>query len=54
MQAMIAAGRARGVTRIHGQVLRENVTMLQMCREFGFHVSDDPDDTSVERVTLDL
>ncbi|HWM82727.1 MAG TPA: GNAT family N-acetyltransferase [Pseudolabrys sp.] len=54
MQQMIAAARQRGVRRIHGQVLRENVTMLQMCRELGFHVSDDPDDTSVEQVTLPL
>ena len=54
MQQMIAAARQRGVRRIHGQVLRENVTMLQMCRELGFHVTDVPDDTSVELVTLDL
>jgi acetyltransferase len=54
MQHMIEAARQRGIRRIYGQVLRENVTMLQMCRELGFQVADDPDDTSVELVTLTI
>jgi len=54
MQRMIEVARARGIAQIHGQVLRDNVTMLQMCRELGFHVADDPTDPSVELVTLDV
>ncbi|HEY1152885.1 MAG TPA: GNAT family N-acetyltransferase [Pseudolabrys sp.] len=52
MQRMIAIARERGIHTVHGQVLRENVTMLAMCRELGFTVSDDPDDASVELVRL--
>lgn len=54
MQRMIEAARARGIRQIYGQVLRENVTMLQMCRQLGFHVADDPDNSSVDMATLDL
>ncbi|MGN6461213.1 MAG: GNAT family N-acetyltransferase [Pseudolabrys sp.] len=54
MQRMIATARQRGIHTVHGQVLRENVTMLAMCRELGFAVSDDPDDTSVELVRLNV
>ncbi len=54
MQRMIEEARERGIHQIHGQVLRENVTMLQMCRELGFKVADDPLDTAVEVVTLTL
>lgn len=54
MQRMIATARERGIRRIHGQVLRENLMMLQMCRELGFHVIDDPDEPAVEVVTLDV
>jgi len=52
MQRMIATARARGIRTVHGQVLRENLTMLAMCRELGFIVTDDPDDSSVELVRL--
>ena len=34
---------------MHGQVLAENATMLQMCTELGFDVNDD-----VKVVTLQL
>jgi acetyltransferase len=54
MQRMIATARQRGIHTVHGQVLRENVTMLAMCRELGFAVSDDPDDSSVELVRLNV
>ncbi|MBN9051284.1 MAG: GNAT family N-acetyltransferase [Rhizobiales bacterium] len=54
MQRMIATARQRGIHTVHGQVLRENVTMLAMCRELGFAVADDPDDAAVELVTLNV
>jgi acetyltransferase len=37
---------------IEGQVLRENTTMLQMCRELGFSLAEDRDDRDVCLVTL--
>ena len=39
---------------MYGHVLAGNVTMLKMCRELGFIVKTDPDDTSIFLVTLDL
>jgi acetyltransferase len=38
--------RAEGLKTIEGQVLRENVAMLAMCRELGF-VTTDPNDGDV-------
>lgn len=54
MQRMIEYARAKGLQRIHGQVLGENVTMLAMCGELGFHIADDPQTAGVKVVTLDL
>ncbi len=52
MKHMIAAAKDKGLKLIHGQVLTENRTMLQMCQELGFHVGDDPTERDVKRVTL--
>jgi acetyltransferase len=52
MQLMIEYARVEGLQSICGQVLQENRTMLQMCREFGFHIAPDPDETSIAIVTL--
>jgi acetyltransferase len=54
MQRIIEYARTIGLTRVHGQVLAENTTMLRMCAELGFHVEDDPNATAVKRVTLEL
>ena len=54
MKHMIAAAKEKGLMTVHGQVLAENHTMLLMCNELGFHVSDDPDERDVKRVTLAL
>jgi acetyltransferase len=54
MQRMIEFARAKGLQRIHGQVLGENITMLAMCGELGFEISDDPMTADVKVVTLDL
>lgn len=43
MQMIIAYGRGKGFRRIEGQVLHENLPMLDMCRELGFEISIDPD-----------
>lgn len=54
MQKVIAYARAEGLRHIHGQVLTENVSMLAMCTELGFHVDDDPDAPGIKNVRLDL
>jgi len=41
---MIRYARSEGLKQIEGQVLRENIMMLQMCHELGFQVADDPGD----------
>jgi acetyltransferase len=35
-------------------VLQENRTMLQMCRQLGFAISPDPEESSIVIVTLSL
>jgi acetyltransferase len=52
MELIIEYARAEGLRTIHGQVLRENVTMLEMCRKLGFTVASDPEDPSVAVVNL--
>jgi acetyltransferase len=52
MQIMIEYARWLGLQTIEGQVLRENTTMLRMCRQLGFKIAEDPDDRDVCLVTL--
>ena len=47
MQLILEYSRAEGLKTIEGQVLRDNVTMLNMCRELGFEITADPNDTNV-------
>jgi acetyltransferase len=54
MQQIIAYARARGLRSIEGEVLRENATMLAMCRELGFEISSDPDAADICAVKLTL
>ncbi|HML14345.1 MAG TPA: bifunctional acetate--CoA ligase family protein/GNAT family N-acetyltransferase [Xanthobacteraceae bacterium] len=54
MQIIIEYARWLGLKSIEGQVLRENTTMLQMCRELGFSVTSDPDDRDLCIVTLPI
>ena len=54
MQRMIDYAGALGLATVHGQVLTENTTMLRMCRELGFAISDDPHSKEIKVVTLDL
>jgi acetyltransferase len=54
MQLMIEYARSEGIRSITGQVLRENATMLDMCRELGFHVATDPQEPSSAIVSLQL
>ena len=54
MKHMIANAKEKGMGNVRGQVLSENVTMLQMCQELGFHISDDPNEHGVKQVVLPL
>jgi acetyltransferase len=54
MERMIEYARAGGLEALHGQVLRENSTMLQMCRQLGFQITYDLEDSSTVIVTLSL
>jgi acetyltransferase len=52
MRLMIEWAKVEGLREIEGQVLRENTTMLDMCRSLGFSVRIDPDDPELRLVTL--
>jgi acetyltransferase len=54
MQTIIDYGRAEGLRTIEGQVLRENTTMVAMCRELGFTVVPDPEESTAYLVRLTI
>ncbi len=54
MRHLIRYARSEGLNSLHGAVLKENATMIQMCRELGFEVHVDNDDPALFAVTLDL
>ena len=54
MKHMIACAKDRQLKTVHGQVLAENSTMLIMCEELGFQITDDTGERGVKRVTLSL
>jgi acetyltransferase len=54
MQLIIEYARSEGIRSIKGQVLHENIMMLDMCRNLGFHIASDPQEPSSAIVTLRL
>ena len=52
MRIMIEYAAWQGLRTVEGQVLRENTTMLAMCRQLGFRVETDPDDATIAIVRL--
>jgi acetyltransferase len=54
MELIIEYARKERLTRIHGQVLRDNATMLTMCRDLGFAVDEDPGDRNLFTVSLNI
>jgi acetyltransferase len=52
MQMIIDYARTEGIATVEGQVLRENTSMLAMCRELGFQIAADPADVGICIVTL--
>src|SRR3954463_14260599 len=54
MRLMIEWARAEGLRVIAGEVLRENVAMLEVCRRLGFDIRPEPDDPEIQIVSLDV
>jgi acetyltransferase len=54
VRRIIDYARGRGIGEIIGDVLRENTTMLRMCRLLGFEVRSVPDEAGLMRVHLKL
>jgi len=54
MQLMLEYARWQGLKVVDGQVLRENRTMLAICRGLGFAVKTDPDDMGIMNVRFVL
>jgi acetyltransferase len=54
MRLMIEWAKAEGLREVEGQVLRENTTMLDMCRSLGFSIQIDPDDPEIRIVELPI
>ena len=54
MQHLIAYAKAEKLEQLHGSVLTGNTMMLQMCRDLGFSIEREPDDSSIRHVVLQL
>ncbi|MGE0700937.1 MAG: bifunctional acetate--CoA ligase family protein/GNAT family N-acetyltransferase, partial [Hyphomicrobiaceae bacterium] len=54
MRQLIAYARSAGLAEIFGHVLRENSTMIEMCRGLGFVIASDPEDSTLVLATLAL
>ncbi|HXK56700.1 MAG TPA: GNAT family N-acetyltransferase, partial [Gammaproteobacteria bacterium] len=54
MRRIIDYARGRGIREIHGDVLRENKTMLKLCGVFGFSRAFVPDEPDIVKVVLNL
>ncbi|MBO0905605.1 bifunctional acetate--CoA ligase family protein/GNAT family N-acetyltransferase [Jiella sonneratiae] len=54
MSAILDHARARGLSRIYGEILRENVGMLKLSRDLGFSPEATADITDVAHVSLRL
>jgi acetyltransferase len=54
MDLIIRYARSEKLKCIEGQVLQENTTMLDMCRQLGFQIADEPNDRAMKIVRLEL
>jgi acetyltransferase len=54
MQMIIEYARSEGLSAISGDVLQENLVMLDMCRQLGFEVKPDPVEPDICDVRLKL
>jgi len=51
---LIEYAKSEGLKQIFGQVLRENTTIVAMCRSVGFRVEPDPTERDLFLLTLPL
>jgi acetyltransferase len=54
MQLLIEYARAEGIGAVQGEVLAENATMLRMCAELGFSITQSPTDSNIRLVRLPI
>ncbi|KAF1690144.1 bifunctional acetate--CoA ligase family protein/GNAT family N-acetyltransferase [Pseudoxanthomonas koreensis] len=54
MEIMIEYAGTIGLKAVEGQVLRENSTMLAMCRQLGFRIRPDAEDPTLMDVSLEV
>ncbi|WP_029009510.1 bifunctional acetate--CoA ligase family protein/GNAT family N-acetyltransferase [Azospirillum halopraeferens] len=54
MNKILDYARSRGIRQVYGEVLRENITMLGMCRRLGFVRRENLDEPGVVEVCIDL
>jgi acetyltransferase len=54
MREMLGWVRERGLTRVTGQIMRENKKMLKLAREFGAQVQPQDQDFHTVHVAIDL
>ncbi len=51
MKEILAYARSRGIKEVFGEVLRENTSMLGLCRDLGFTRHESPDDPGIVEVS---
>lgn len=54
MERLVAEARAKCVERLEGFILRENISMRDFCRGFGFHFLAVPDDPQLTSAVMSL
>lgn len=54
MEKLLEFARGRALRAVVGDILADNTTMIQMCRELGFSVERLPEDAGIYHATLDL
>jgi acetyltransferase len=54
MELLIEVARARGLNAMVGHVLANNKSMLELCTDLGFVISESPDEPTQRRATLIL
>ncbi|MTI43327.1 GNAT family N-acetyltransferase [Roseibium hamelinense] len=54
MKLIIRYAKIDGISSVHGEVLKENTSMLSMCQALGFSVKTSQDDPGISEVVLEV